>query len=134
MGSFRSILSGHRALAATLIALALCLKVLLPVGYMVGAGEQTLTVLVCDPASGSQHVQREITIPMKPEVPETGTAAKGDCAFSSLGMAGIAAGDPWLLALAIAFVLALGFAPLPLPRPRLAPHLRPPLRGPPRAA
>ncbi len=49
-------------------------------------------------------------------------------------MASLAGADALLLAAALAFILALGFAPATAPRPRRAVWLRPPLRGPPLTA
>lgn len=131
MGFIRVFFLRHRALACLLVAAALCLKAVVPAGYMVGQGDKVLTVLVCDP--GSQHaVTKQIAIPMKDD---SGTDSnrqwQGDCAYNSLSMASTTGADPALLVLALAFILMLGFVPLPLPvRKRIA-HLRPPLRGPP---
>jgi hypothetical protein len=49
-------------------------------------------------------------------------------------MAGLGGVDMALLALALAFILALGFAPLRPARAASTRFLRPPLRGPPAGA
>ncbi|HIQ17418.1 MAG TPA: hypothetical protein EYH41_05390 [Novosphingobium capsulatum] len=74
----------------------------------------------------------KIAIPMKGEPSDsTGKQGKGDCPFSSLSMASMTGADPALLALALAFILALGFAPVRTSHPKRVSYLRPPLRGPP---
>ena len=75
--------------------------------------------------------RRDITV-----LPQSGQAdghAKGDgsCPYAALGMAALTGADAVLLAIALGFILALGFLPV-----RASPragrlHLRPPLRGPP---
>lgn len=139
MQLIRAFLMRHRALASVLVALALCLKAVVPAGYMVEAGAQTLTVTICDAATG-HTVTKQIAIPMKDgagkdAAPEKGAGqGKGDCAYSSLASASLSGADPVLLLLAIAFILTLGFAPVYAPAPRPIACLRPPLRGPPALA
>jgi hypothetical protein len=132
----RALLLRHRALAILMVAAALCLKALVPAGYMLEAGHKVLTVAVCMDSSG-HTVTRDIVVPMKGS--PAGDAARHAeagkaCAWSSLGMASLAGADALLLAAALAFILALGFAPATAPRPRRAVWLRPPLRGPPLTA
>ena len=55
-------------------------------------------------------------------------------AFSSLAKVADGAADALLLALAFAFILVLGLAPVQRVAFRRPPYLRPPLRGPPAAA
>jgi hypothetical protein len=57
--------------------------------------------------------------------------SSGACPYSLLPMASLAGADAVLLAVALVFILALGFAPAPPPSLARNPHLRPPLRGPP---
>lgn len=133
MGALRLFLHDHRRLAAVLLAAVLCLKAVMPAGYMVSTQDRVLTVTVCAESTG-QQIQHQIIIPGKPAAPAPQDMAQGKCAFAPLGMEGIAGGDPVLLLLAAAFAIALGFAPIPLLRLRRADHLRPPLRGPPLAA
>ena len=56
------------------------------------------------------------------------------CPYTALGHASLAGADPALLATALAFILALAFAPLAPARLSRIPHIRPPLRGPPSQA
>jgi len=125
----------HRALALLVVMTALCMKILVPTGFMIGQDSRILTVRICADASGS-HTARQLVIPIRDAGGESGSkqdgnSKKGECPFASLSMASIAATDPALLALALVFILALGFAPTPIPLPRRVHHLRPPLRGPP---
>ena len=131
MDLFRTFLLRHRALAMCMVMAALCMKLLVPTGYMIGHGTQTLTVLMCNDASGAQAV-RQMTIPVKDSGSESGSAqGKSECPYASLSMAATSGADLALLALALVYILALGFAPAAiLPRARDH-HLRPPLRGPP---
>ena len=121
----------RRWLAVWLVMATLAMKALIPGGYMLAAQDKVITVQLCDD-TGAGHLTAQVAIPMKPGS-ATGTTdhAKGTCPYSSLAHASLAGADPLVLALALAFVLALGFLPLP-PRPWARPaFLHPPLRGPP---
>lgn len=136
MQALRALIEQRRHLAVALVVLALCIKALLPAGYMLSTSpDNLLTVTVCSDASmGAKQMQ--IAIPGKPAGPQQDDAsAPGDhCAFAGLGHLAIGGADGFLLALAFAFILVLGLAPAPrLPFGTIA-HLRPPLRGPPAAA
>ena len=136
MTALRTLLLRHRALAILLVAAALCLKALVPAGYMLEARHKVLTVTVCMDSQG-HSVTRDIVVPMKGS-PAGDAARHADagkaCGWSSLAMDALGGADAPLLAAALAFILALGFAPLATPRPRRAAWLRPPLRGPPLTA
>lgn len=134
MHLLRIILVRHRTLAALMLAAALCLKAVLPTGYMVGQQSKVLTVQLCDASSGHAAV-RHIAIPMKDGRGHgKGLKTQGDCAYGSLSMASATGSDPALLLLAVAFILALGFAPVRISAPKRISHVRPPLRGPPALA
>lgn len=131
----RALFLRHRALALAVIAAALCLKALVPAGYMLATESTRITVQVCNDASGAA-APKQIGIPVKgtagehPDDP-TGHKATPACPYSvlTLGLTGGTA--PALLALALAFALLLGFAPVRLPPTGRASYLRPPLRAPP---
>ena len=135
MHMVRALIQNHRRLALLLILCALLVKALVPAGYMIGSNSKTLTVQLCADGLGAK-MTRQIEIPM-----ESGShnskgnqsKADGSCAFSSLAMGGVAGADAALLALALVFILVLGFAPVTLPRASPRAQLRPPLRGPPAA-
>ena len=57
--------------------------------------------------------------------------AKKPCVFAGHAAQALGGADGWLLAGAIAFLLARGFAPVYLPALRRPFRLRPPLRAPP---
>ena len=124
----------HAKLSLALVVLALIVRALLPVGFMVSStAEQFLTVTICADASGTPK-QMQIAIPAKNGVAgdHAPAAEQGQpCAFSGLGHAALDGVDPVLLAAAIAFVLLAGFAPQRQPALRDVSFLRPPLRGPP---
>lgn len=121
-------------LALWLVVAALAMKALVPGGYMLAAQGKVITVQLCDD-TGSGHLTAQMVIPMKPGTSQ-GAAdhAKGACPYSSLSHASLGGADPVLLALALAFILLLGFLPLPARPPSRVAHLRPPLRGPPSLA
>lgn len=130
-----ALLLRHRTVAFWVAVAALFMKAMLPTGYMVGhgSGAAIITVSLCDSAIG-ESVSRQISIPLKDGSSDTGKQAKPDCPFASLSMASMGGVDAALLALALAFALALGFAPSrPAATGRIA-FLRPPLRGPPSLA
>lgn len=130
MQQLRTLLFRHRAVAMLVVFAALCMKVFVPAGYMLGQGSKVLTVQLCADASG-EHTAKQIAIPMKGESGKPSEPGKGECAFGSLSMASLAGVDCILLALALAFILALGFVPSRPTSLKHTSHLRPPLRGPP---
>ena len=131
MSVMRALLLRHRALALLVVMAALCMKIVVPSGYMIGQNSKVLTVQLCTDGLGHAAVAK-IAIPMKGEPSDSsGKQGKGECPFASLSMASMTGADPALLALALAFILALGFAPTRLTHPKRVSYLRPPLRGPP---
>jgi hypothetical protein len=133
MTALRALLRHKRLLTMLVIALALCVKALLPAGYMLGTGARMLTVQLCTESTG-EH--RSLTI----AVPQSGgesapqdmqKKAESPCAFSALGWAFTGDVPAPLLALAILFALALGFAPVVFPALSRVHFAQPPLRGPP---
>jgi hypothetical protein len=129
MNALRTFLRNHRRLSALIVALALAMKVLVPVGYMIGQQGKVLTVGICADASGAK-MTRQIVLP------QTGHAhehAKADttCPYAALGMATLSGVDPVLRVLGLGYILALAFAPVRPVLPTEPLFLRPPLRGPP---
>lgn len=134
MGAWRAFLRDHRWLALWLIAAALAVKALVPAGYMLAdTGGKTLTMAICD---GSGPATMTIAIPMDPDHAKPGDNGKqdGGCAWSGLGHAMLGGADPVLLLAAIAFLLALGFAPAASPVLRRRAFAQPPSQGPPTRA
>ena len=130
----RALLLRHRALALLVVMAALCMKIVVPTGFMIGQNSKVLTVQICNEAIGN-HAWNQIVIPMKESGGDSDhKQGKVDCPFASLSMASMTGADPALLALALAFILALGFAPARTSLPKRVSCLRPPLRGPPALA
>ena len=133
MQTLRAFFQAHRRLAVLLLAAALAMKALVPGGYMLGQQSRVLTIEICADTMGAK-ITRQIVVAHQGKPGEAQTAqAKGDgtCAFSSLALASLGGADAALLAVALAFIIALGFTPTAQPRPRRGAYLRPPLRGPP---
>lgn len=136
MHMLRALIQNNRRLSLLLIACALLVKALVPQGYMVGPSTKTLTIQICTDGSGVM-TSKQVEIPMKKGShgsDQNHGKTDGTCSFSSLAMAGMSGADAALLAVALAFILLLGFAPTALPFASNTPYLRPPLRGPPAAA
>lgn len=129
MSSVRALLRQYPALALLLLLWAIAIKAVVPAGYMVGTG--TITMVLCDEGRGAA-VTKAVPVPMK-HLPGDG-ADKSGCAFTALAMAMTGSAAPILLALAIAWAIVAGIAPVLPARPPRAPYLRPPLRGPPALA
>ena len=144
MTSLRRLLLDHRALALWLAALALAVRLLVPAGFMVGTVDGRTVLQLC---SGYGPVAPPaMTTPMTMPMAHGGGHRGGDhdrsghaaadmpCPYAALAQAAATPVDPVLLVLAIAFAMALAARATPRPALRDRAHLRPPLRGPPRAA
>jgi hypothetical protein len=130
MFALRAFFLSHRSLAALLVAVALCMKALVPAGYMLENQTRSITVQICADSLG-QQITKQIEIGQK----DDGKAKSAShCAFSALSHGALGGADPILLALALLFILALAFAPLLPPALKRLAYLRPPLRGPPALA
>ena len=127
----RTFLLRHRALASLLVIATLCMKVMVPSGTMISSQSKVLTVEICADAMG-MDTAKQISIPMKTD--SSGKQAKGECPFAAQPVASLGGADPLLLAFALAFILALGFAPVRAALTTDVHQLRPPLRGPPALA
>ena len=131
MLTMRAFLLQHRLLAILVVMAALCMKIVVPTGFMIGQNSKVLTVQLCTDGLG-HAVTAKIAIPMKGEPSDSsGKQGKAECPFASLSMASMTGADPALLALALAFILALGFASAQTSHPKRVSSPRPPLRGPP---
>tara|TARA_R110001606_G_scaffold11612_4_gene50268 strand:+ start:13626 stop:14027 length:402 start_codon:yes stop_codon:yes gene_type:complete len=133
MESIRTLIRKNGTLAACLLAVTLLFKLLVPTGYMVSSDNMVLTVIICSDST-SEQLTRQISIPMKGSTDAEHEKGKSKCPYTGLTKSAIAGADLALLASAIVFVLALGFAPQILPGACSTPRLRPPSRGPPLAA
>ena len=131
MHRFRALFLHNRRLAVLLVALALCMKAFVPAGYMLDGHASVLTVHICGD-SLAQPVTRLLTIPTSGHGDDSQKShADSPCQFSGLGHAMLGGGDSLQLLIALAFILAVGFAPIAASAFERFHHLRPPLRGPP---
>lgn len=132
MQPLRRLVTSHPFVAGAILALALVMKVLIPVGFMPMVADGQMVVRMC---SSTGPMTMVMAIPGL----ERGKADRGGhhdkheqpCTFAGLSAPSLAAADPIVLALAILFVLAMGVRALPAWPAAALPFLRPPLRGPP---
>ena len=78
---------GHSRFALAFIVLALAVRAILPVGYMVGTGTKSLSVYVCTGVDGTGKMETINLGSSKPASEHDGEK-QGACAFS--GLAGVA--------------------------------------------
>lgn len=136
MKHLRASIREYRHLALALLLAAFFIRAIIPAGFMVSAVSDTvLSVTICSDASAGLK-QMQLVIPGKKPASghSDGMEKAQHCAFSSLSKAADGAADAALLALAFAFILVLGLAPVRRLAFQRNPYLRPPLRGPPAAA
>ncbi|RUN75195.1 DUF2946 domain-containing protein [Sphingomonas sp. TF3] len=134
MHRLRAHIQQHRALAAWLLAFALLLKVVVPSGYMLDTSNGVIRIAICSgmgPVKTMAMAMPGMADSASQKHHKDGEKADQPCAFAGLNAHSVAATDPILLALAIAFVMALGSRRIAPPLIGLRLHLRPPLRGPP---
>jgi hypothetical protein len=126
----RHVLLRHRTLAAWVLSLALLMKLLVPAGYMVGGSAGAITIELC---SGYGPMKMTMTLPgtEQHQDKDEHQGKEMPCAFSGLATPSLAAVDPLLLALVIAFIVATIFRVATSSAVGAPAHLRPPLRGPP---
>jgi len=128
-------------LAAWLLTLALLLKMIVPSGYMLDSSGGSIGLVLCSGmAPAPAAPSHAMAMPGMPHhaTRDTGHGSKKDgqtaeqpCAFAGLNAVSLAATDPILLALAIAFVIATVFRQVSQKPAHARAYLRPPLRGPP---
>jgi hypothetical protein len=116
-------------LAAAL--LALCLRLMAPVGWMPAASANGVTFTLC---SGNGDQQVISAKDGQPAAPDTASGHAGPCAFSGMATPALSDLPPTVALQIFALFIALGLAATPRLRLAAATWLRPPLRGPPTAA
>lgn len=137
MTDLRRLLHRRPSLVAFVLGAVLLLKLLVPTGYMpVAAGNGTITIQVCTGMQDAPRVMQMIVpgLPDRAGDHQQPTKSATPCAFSGLAMPMLSGADALLLAVAIAFVMALGSRARALPLPQRPYRLLPPLRGPPATA
>ncbi|NBC35338.1 hypothetical protein GTZ99_02065 [Novosphingobium sp. FSY-8] len=138
MKRIRAFLQRRHGLTAAVLVVSLAMKALVPGGFMLEGGQQTVTIRICSDANLPAR-QITLALPMRGDGPFPASHdgkgnATAPCHFGVLGQPTLDHGDPVLLAMALLLALALVFAPLLPAFVRRLFHLRPPLRGPPLAA
>ena len=130
MHSVRAFLNRHFLAAAALIALALSMRIVIPVGLMPTMEHGRIVVGLC---SGSGPATMIIEVQKDTQDASHDGEADTPCAFAGLGSPALGGADPVLLAIAVVFAMLLvARAVVPLvAAPR---RLRPRLRGPPLTA
>ncbi len=129
MYALRAFFLRHRTMALAVVALALAMKALVPTGYMVGGDAHRLTIRICDGYAGHDQAH-VITLPAKEDAAKLAHDHQV-CPQSALGHAALGGADPIQVALALAFIVLLGFAARTGPVLRPWARLLPPSRGPP---
>ncbi len=121
-----------------MFACALVMKVLVPAGFMPVVSGGRVTIEICGGIAPAQTVMAPMTAMTMAMPGMAHHSGKSDhqerempCAFSGLTAPSLAAVDPVLLAIAIAFIVGLAFRVRTAVPIAAQPYLRPPLRGPP---
>ena len=133
MQALRFYFRRHQMLATILVCAALCMKAVVPAGFMLQADSRALTMSLCQDAPGAAVLK--IALPASDQVPDTTgkhLGHEGVCPFSALTLVSLTGADAAMLAALLAFVLALGTPTVRRPALPPAPYLRPPMRAPPR--
>jgi hypothetical protein len=130
MRGIRTLLRRHRAPAALALAFMLAVRLLMPSGFMLAPDAKVLTVVICTGVVG-EHQTAQLVIPQSEQKSGHDAGKSDPCPYSGLSMAATAGADVPLLAGALAFILALGFAAVAAIPVRRTLHLRPPSHAPP---
>jgi hypothetical protein len=132
VGRLRHFFRDRPALAALLLAAALCLKALVPTGYMPAAPDTGLIVALCSGAMPAGSTMT-MTIPQKGSHQDHGTStADHPCAFAPLAAALTGADLVPLLLAALAFVFVAAIVRQPLALRATTARFHPPSQAPPR--
>lgn len=132
MQPLRRFIRDHRWLAIWLVTLALCMKVVMPSGFMLGAAGKSLSITICDGRGLEQARQISLPEPGAHHQPAEQRGAPDACPYAGLGMAALSGAPALLLGGALAFILIQGVRPSALRQFAPRRFLRPPLRAPPR--
>lgn len=125
----RTFFQRHPALALGLVALALVMKVLVPVGFMPVAMGKAISVAICDGHGDARTTT--IALPGSDDGESRMAKAAKVCPFSVLSVASLGGIDAAFAAALLLFILAIGFMPSTLPSLRRVAFLTPPSCGPP---
>lgn len=130
MDSMRALLAKRPGLVALMLVATLCMKFLVPSGWMISPATKSFTISICSDDLG-KRLTAAMNLPVHdPRGDPLGKMAKAECPFAGLAFALTEPGMA-LLAASIAVAMALSFRPVTLPEFSRPSQLRPPLRGPP---
>ncbi|WP_439817460.1 hypothetical protein [Zavarzinia sp. CC-PAN008] len=133
MTLFRALLTRHRWLALWLVCAALAMKVLIPPGFMPGMADGAMVITLCT-GQGARIILAPVSGGDDAPARASHQKAEMPCAFAGLSTPALAALDPVLLALLVAYVIARVRAVLPGVRCGRRVALWPPPHGPPAAS
>lgn len=130
MGAIRNLVRHHMGLAFVLVACVLFAKIVIPSGFMPVATSHGMVIQIC---TGMGPATMTMTIPGVPAPHDDHKDGKSEspCPFAGLNAPTLSGADPFLLALAVLFVMALGLRAIRPLALSSTDYLRPPLRGPP---
>lgn len=132
MQSLRAFIRDHRRLAMAVFALALCMKMMVPAGFMIGAGAKSFSITICD--GRGPALTKQLSLPQTGQSHDNSGEhgkASDTCPYAALTMVALSGAQAALLVVALAFIVARGIWPTAVPQPAPVAFLRPPLRGPP---
>lgn len=132
MRFLRTFIRQRRRLAIVLLALTLCMKALMPTGFMIGVGGKSLSITICD-GHGPELI-KQISLPQAGPSHERASEqgkAPDACPYSALTMTAVSGAEASLLMAALAYILIMGAWPPARNRLARRSFLRPPLRAPP---
>ncbi|HKT85244.1 MAG TPA: hypothetical protein VJQ77_04055 [Novosphingobium sp.] len=130
MRALRHFFRDRPALAALVLAAALCLKVILPAGYMPSAAGSDQIVTLCSSA-GDGGATVTIHIPGKDGKHGAAGSVQHSCAFALLAAAALDSVPPAVTLAALLFVFVAAILRVPLELRPAAARIRPPSQGPP---
>lgn len=128
--TFRRFFRDRPALAALLLAAALCLKIFLPAAYMPTTSGSDLVVALCS-STGSEGATVTVSIPHKDGQGEPSGSAQDSCAFAPLAAAALGSVPPGIAMAALLFAFVAAILRRPLELRRVDARIRPPSHGPP---
>lgn len=128
--TLRQFFRDRPALSALLLAAALCLKIVLPAGYMPSASGGDVVVALCSSAAPAGETVT-IRIPGKAGQDDMSGSAKHSCAFAPLAAAALDSVPPAIVLAALLFVFVAAILGRTLALRPLDAQVRPPSQGPP---
>lgn len=130
MRTLRQFFRDRPAFAAVLLAAALCLKIVLPAGYMPSSSGGEQIVALCS-SSASAGATVKIHIPGRSGDDDAFGSARHSCAFAPLAALALDPVPPAIILAALLFVFIAAILRMPLELAAVGAQIRPPSQGPP---